>query len=201
MSLMTDQHLPHHDGSPLHVSDPYPELGETVRVRLRVPHSFGAVTGVHTRSNPDQEPRFLRAALVHTADGWDWWEAPVDVENPVTHYRWLVVRGDDRAFWVNATGVHETETRDSEDFRLTAYPEPPRWLREGVMYQVFPDRFAGSDVAASRPVPDWALAAAWSDPVDLEHPGRSRQLYCGDLDGVAQHTSTTCSRSASRSST
>ncbi|MCL2516414.1 MAG: glycoside hydrolase family 13 protein [Microbacteriaceae bacterium] len=181
------QHLPHHDGSPLHVSNPYPQLGETVRARLRVPHAFGAVKAVYTRSNPDQEPRFLAAELVHTADGWDWWEAPVDVENPVTHYRWLVVRADERTFWVNATGVHDIETRDNEDFRLTAFPEPPHWLREGVLYQIFPDRFARSDAAASRPAPEWAIAAAWGDPVDLLPPGRSHQFYGGDLDGVIEH--------------
>jgi len=36
-------HLPHHDGSPLYVSDQTPELGETVRVRVRVPRAFGTM--------------------------------------------------------------------------------------------------------------------------------------------------------------
>ena len=39
--------LPHHDGSPLYVSDQTPELGETVRVRVRVPRAFGAMRIVH----------------------------------------------------------------------------------------------------------------------------------------------------------
>ncbi len=200
--------LPHHDGSPLHVSNPYPKLGETVRARLRVPHSFGPVKAVYTRSNPDREPRFREARFVASQDGWDWWDAPVTVENPEHPYRWLVIRAgagsaagasagglagaraaarSEKAFWVNATGVHETETRDNEDFKLAVYPEPPHWLRETVLYQVFPDRFGRSDAADSRPTPDWAIPATWDEPVDVVPPGRSQQFYGGDLDGVIEH--------------
>jgi alpha-glucosidase len=180
-------HHPHHDGAPLHVSNPYPRLGETVTVRLRVPHDFGPVKSVFARSNPDREPRFFEARLAGTGVGWDWWDADVEVENPVQPYRWVVVRADGKPFWVNATGLHETETRDAEDFKLAIYPEPPHWLRESVMYQIFPDRFARSDAADGRPQPEWAIAADWHDPVDVEHPGRSHQLYGGDLDGVIEH--------------
>ena len=62
---------PHHDGSPLCVSDPAPRLGDTVRVRVRIPHSFGQVAAVRTRSNPNHEPCFTDAKRVATADGWD----------------------------------------------------------------------------------------------------------------------------------
>jgi alpha-glucosidase len=82
--------LPHHDGSPLHVSTPNPGLGESVRVRLRVLESFGTVATVYARSNPDKEPRFDAARLLGTADGWQWWEAAILVENPVHGYRFLI---------------------------------------------------------------------------------------------------------------
>lgn len=178
--------VPHHDGSPLHVSNPYPALGETVRARLRVPHGFGPLKRVMTRSNPDREPRFRDAALVASAGGWDWWEAPVTVENPVHSYRWLVIREDGKAFWINATGLHETETLDTEDFKLAIHPAPPAWLQSTVLYQLFPDRFARSDAADERPAPDWAIPAQWSEPVDVVPPGRSQQFYGGDLDGVIE---------------
>lgn len=177
-------HHPHHDGSPLHVSNPYPRLGETVTVRLRVPHGFGPVKAVYARSNPDKEPKFLAAQLATGGDGWDWWDAAIEVENPVQPYRWLVVREGSTPCWINATGVHATETRDTEDFKLAIYPEPPHWLRESVLYQIFPDRFARSDAADARPVPEWAIPAKWGDRVDVLQPGRSHQFYGGDLDGI-----------------
>ena len=117
--------LPHHDGSPLHVSTSEPALGEEVLVRLRVPHAWGEVASVRTRSNPDREPRYTDASLVGSGDGADWWEAPVLVENPEHGYRFLIERADGRSVWVNATGVHELETLDSEDFLLVTHPAPP----------------------------------------------------------------------------
>ncbi|MET0976610.1 MAG: glycoside hydrolase family 13 protein [Leifsonia sp.] len=178
--------VPHHDGSLLYIEVQFPSLGDEVRMRLRVPQAFGAVRSVHVRSNPNREPRFAEAAIVGTSDGWDWWEAAVEVENPVHGYRWLIVTDDGRQHWLNARGLHHVETLDSEDFRLVASDPVPGWVAESVLYQVFPDRFARSAGADDRPTPDWAIPAAWGDPVDTEVPGRSKQFYGGDLDGVRE---------------
>src|SRR3954454_12355940 len=122
--------LPHHDGSTLYVEQQHPSLGESVRMRLRVPQGFGPVSSVHVRSNPNREPRFAEAALVGGSEGWDWWEASVEVENPVHHYRWLLVTDDGRQHWLNARGLHHVETLDSEDFRLVAGDTVPDWVAD-----------------------------------------------------------------------
>jgi len=178
--------LPHHDGSPLHVSDPAPRIGDTQRMRVRIPRSFGPVRSVHLRTTPDREARFTAAARVGSADGWDWWEASAVVENPLHGYRFLIRRGDGTTVWLNAKGVWPIETVDADDFHFAAYDPPPDWVRFSVLYQVFPDRFARSAGADDRLVPDWAIPADWADPVDDVPPGRSRQFYGGDLDGAAQ---------------
>lgn len=183
---------PHHDGSPLYVSDLAPQLGDVVAVRLRVPTGYGPLAAVRTRSNPDHEPEWTDAALLGSVDGWDWWEAPVTVRNPRHGYRWLLVHEDGpdgskgTVEWLNQTGLHTLETLDAEDFALVAYPAPPAWLADAVMYQVFPDRFARSAQADTHPTPEWAIAASWDTPVDPVMPGRSQQFYGGDLDGVIE---------------
>lgn len=177
---------PHHDGSPLHVSHDAPALGDEVRVRLRVPRGFGALDWVGTRSNPNREPHFSRATLLGEVDGWQWWEASVEVENPVHHYRWLLVGADGRQHWLSQLGMSEVEPRDDDDFRLVAHDPAPEWAASSVMYQVFPDRFARSAAADDRELPEWAISAAWSDPVDPLPPGRSQQVFGGDLDGVRE---------------
>jgi len=179
--------IPHHDGSPLYVSNLAPELGETVTVRLRVPSGYGPLSAVRTRSNPDHEPEWTDAELLGSADGWDWWEAPVTVRNRRHGYRWLLVHEDGTIEWLNQTGLHRIETLDAEDFALVAHPAPPAWLFDSVMYQIFPDRFARSAQADRHPTPDWAIPAAWDDPVDPVLPGRSQQFYGGDLDGIVEH--------------
>lgn len=183
---MTDL-LPHHDGSPLHVSDDAPALGDVVRVRLRVPDGYGPLVAVRTRSNPDHEPEWTDAERIGAADGWEWWEAPVTVRNPRHGYRFLLQHADGRVEWLNQTGIHRLETLDAEDFALVAEAAPPAWLHGSVMYQVFPDRFARSAQADLHPTPDWAIPAEWDTPVDPVMPGRAQQFYGGDLPGVVEH--------------
>jgi alpha-glucosidase len=178
--------LPHHDGSSLYVSDQAPALGDVVTVRLRVPVGYGPLAAVRTRSNPDHEPEWTDAVHVGESGGWEWWEAPVTVRNRRHGYRWVLVHEDGTVEWLNQTGLHRLETLDAEDFAIVAYPAPPAWLTESVMYQVFPDRFARSAHAEEHETPEWAIAASWSDPVDPVMPGRSQQFYGGDLHGVIE---------------
>ncbi|WP_010205479.1 glycoside hydrolase family 13 protein [Salinibacterium sp. PAMC 21357] len=188
-----DALLPHHDGSALHVSIQTPALGDTVTLRLRVPVGYGPLKAVRVRENPDHEPRWTDARLIGTAAGWDWWQADIVVENVRHGYRWLLVHDNavqgnaGRVEWLNQRGLHSIETLDSEDFALLATPAAPEWLAETVMYQVFPDRFARSSAAEAHETPEWAIAARWYEPVDPVLPGRSKQFYGGDLDGITEH--------------
>jgi alpha-glucosidase len=179
--------IPHHDGSPLYVSTQTPALGDAVRVRVRVPEAFGPVLTVHTRSNPDHEPRYQVASHVANLDGWDWWEAEIEIENPVHRYRFLFELDDHRILWLNATGLHSIETLDSEDFRLVTWPSAPEWASGTVLYQVFPDRFARSAQADAHELPAWAVPAAWGDDVISVGADTPRQFYGGDLPGVEEH--------------
>ncbi|NJC69442.1 DUF3459 domain-containing protein [Planosporangium thailandense] len=165
---------PHHDGSPLYVSDPAPGLGDTVTVFLRAPAS---VRTVHLRAVSDGEPEFAAAVLDRTTGGENWWRAPVPVHNPVTRYRWLL----DGARWLNALGTAEHDVPDAYDFRLVAYDPPPAWAADAVVYQIFPDRFARS---FDRPLPEWAVPCDWDTPVCGRGPQTPRQVYGGDLDGI-----------------
>jgi len=178
---------PHHDGSPLYVSTPNPDLGGSVAVRVRIPAAFGAVVTVYARSNPDREPRFDPARLLGTVDGWQWWEAVITVENPVHGYRFLIDLDDGSHWWLNATGLSGIETLDTEDFKLLAHPAAPDWAASSVIYQIFPDRFGRSPAADARATPEWGIPAEWHDEVDLVRPGRSHQYYGGDLDGIILH--------------
>ena len=175
----------HHDGSELYVPAGTPGLGDVVPVRLRVPAGYGE-DAVHVRYVHDGEP-FLAEAQPDGEDGADrWYVAEVPVHNPVTSYRFLVDHPAGYR-WVNGRGTHHRDVPDAADFRLTTYEPGPDWLRDGVVYQVFPDRFARSAEAASRELPGWARPAhSW----DAEPPADGREtaatVYGGDLRGIAE---------------
>ncbi|SDX55366.1 alpha-glucosidase [Arthrobacter sp. cf158] len=196
--------LPHHDGSGLFVTTTAPgdvSLGDTVRLRVRVPQGWGPASKVWVRSVQDGEPRYDAALRLGTADGWDWWEAAMLVANPVARYRFLlevspthddgaaasVATGStaERSYWnLNAQGLFRRDVSDAADFRLTSFAPAPEWLRKGTMYQVFPDRFARSEQADGHPVPEWATACSWETPVVGTGGQASTQFYGGDLPGI-----------------
>jgi alpha-glucosidase len=187
---MLDQ--PHHDGSPLHVSDQAPGLGDTISALVRVPRG-DAVEAVHLRSISDGEPRYV-AAVVDREDEHDrWWRADLHVRNPVTSYRFLLDRGPLGHAWLNGAGVRDYDVTDGADFRVTTFPPAPAWAGDAVVYQIFPDRFARSDPSGNGTgngtdeLPPWAVAASWGDPVVHRGPETPRQLYGGDLGGIEQH--------------
>lgn len=188
MSLL-DQ--PHHDGSPLHVSDESPRLGDVVTVRLRTSAS-DPVDAVWLRTTYDAEPVFHPTTA--TTDGdTTWWAAELPVHNPVTHYRFLLVRarvdGQGEQEWQTAAGLVGLDVPDATDHVISAYAAAPDWGRDGVVYQVFPDRFARSAAADERITPEWAIPAGWDDEVLFEgdDPRTPLQLFGGDLDGITEH--------------
>lgn len=181
---------PHHDGSARHGADlPGAALGDVVRVLLRVPHDDehrGGLAGVHVRHLHDGEPFYLTAREVDRDAHDTWFAADLPVRNRLTRYRWLLDDGARGYRWVNAEGVHGHDVTDASDFVVSTYAPAPGWAVDGVMYQVFPDRFARSGAEAG-PLPDWAVAAEWDDPVVHTGPDTPRQLYGGDLAGVREH--------------
>ncbi|WP_193613391.1 glycoside hydrolase family 13 protein [Nocardioides lijunqiniae] len=199
MSLLLE---PHHDGSPLYLPDDRPTPDGTVTVRMRT-HVDDPVTAAWVRTTYDAEPVFHECRREATdpddTTGTVWWSAELPVHNPVTHYRFLLAdgpaAGDDGAVtapaqrWLTAAGIVEHDGPDAFDFTVSWHEPAPDWGRDGVVYQVFPDRFARSAQADERPTPAWALPAAWDDEVvfELDDPRTAVQLYGGDLDGVVEH--------------
>jgi alpha-glucosidase len=176
---------PHHDGAALHVPDDAPALGETVPVFLRVPAGDG-LTRVWARTTPDGEPHLLAGAVDRETASETWWRVDITARNPLTRYRFLLDGGPRGYRWLNGTGVHAHHVTDGDDFRLSSAPPPPAWARDAVVYQIFPDRFARSAGADTRPLPSWARPAAWDDPVAGRGRDAGRQLYGGDLDGITE---------------
>ena len=187
---MIPSHLfdPHHDGSPRYVLDQAPSLGDTVRVRVWVPHDprpgACAPDGVWLRSVRDGEPFLVRATASSAVGAGTWWEAGLLVSNPVTSYRFLLRYGDSYR-WLNGAGVHDRDVTDAGDFRVSTDHRLPEWVPDQVGYQVFSDRFA----RGGEPVetPDWAQPADWDYPVVHRGPEVPFQWFGGTLDGVREH--------------
>lgn len=157
-------------------------------VRVRVPHRW-QLRELHVRQLVDAEATFRAARPVGSNEVETWWETMIICHNPVTSYRFLLRGGMSGYQWLNGTGLHDRDVPDACDFRIVTFAPPPAWASGSVVYQIFPDRFArgtGSPPLAQL-APDWAIPAAWDEPVDIDPGHGPRQLYGGDLNGIAEH--------------
>lgn len=179
---------PHHDGSPAYVDDEAPALGTEVGVRVRT-SARRPVLEVWLRTTYDAEPTYHPCRELRRDDHAVWWQGTLRVHNPVAHYRFLLVLTDGTQQWLTGAGTVDHDPPDTFDFRLPTHPPAPDWARDGVVYQIFPDRFARSAAADDRPTPAWAVPAAWDDEVVFEgtDPRTPLQLFGGDLDGIVEH--------------
>lgn len=187
MSAASLLEQPHHDGSPLYQPDPPSAGDERYTVLLRVPRSAGAAHVV-VRQVQDEEPFQPVVATIDREDEHEiWWRAELVAHNPVSRYRFLLDCGPQRYRWVTAVGQVDGDLPDADDFRVSrGMLEPPSWAADQVVYQVFPDRFARSGLV-ELPTPEWAVAADWDELPIYKGPQTPKQLFGGDLWGVAEH--------------
>ena len=175
----------HHDGSPAYCPEPPKEHGDTFTVLLRT-SADDPVTRVAVRQVHDGEPMHVPAQVDRRDPTGTWWRADLVAHNTVSHYRFLLDGGATDYRWLTAGGLVEADVPDGSDFRVALAPEPPAWLDDAIVYQVLPDRFARSG-RVTELLPEWADPAGWDDAPKPAGRPAARQLFGGDLFGVAEH--------------
>ncbi|MEZ0115510.1 alpha-glucosidase [Catenulispora sp. EB89] len=168
----------------MYVGDPAPRVGDKADVFVRTSKALAAKR-VHVRSTPDGEPAYVEAQVDREEGEEVWWRASVPVVNAELGYRFLL-ETPGRRTWLNGLGLSTVDVTDSADFRLPTYDPPPTWAEGAVVYEIFPDRFARSAAHPVGELPDWAVPAAWDDPVAYGTPAGTKQVYGGTLWGVAE---------------
>ncbi len=179
----------HHDGSGNYLSNLYPRLGERVRVRLRVSVE-SPLRKVYVRLFPDGEQAIIPMTAVSTQPPVQWWETTLEVNQPITHYRFTLI-AEDGVWWYSAAGPSSYEPLDQMDFKILADYQPVEWLKTAVFYQIFPDRFANGD-PTNDPQPeeyDYRGHHPHTYPWEGEPPDDAFfpvVFYGGDLQGITQ---------------
>jgi alpha-glucosidase len=166
---------PHHDGSPLYVSDNAPVIGQRVQLRVWVPEGY-LVDEIYLRIYQDGEAR----TFALTGHG-QWWGIEIPVVNQSNSYRFLLVHGTTHS-WLTAAGVRSFEPNSNTDFVLLATPSYAPWISRSVFYQIFPDRFASS--GKKRELPEWAIARSWNELPQGSGPHVSQEYFGGDFKGA-----------------
>ena len=183
----------YHDSRSLDCRAPFGAVrcGDIVRLRVYCQGRPRAVNAVITLNN---QP-YTIPLQPDGRDGYELRFAAPATPRLLWYYFAAVMENGQTEYLGNARdglgGVGETYASAPPSFQLTVYARdyaPPAFLREGVMYQIFPDRFCRSR-APRYTREDIYLHENWDEPpLALFDPRNgdthSRDFFGGDLQGV-----------------
>lgn len=157
----------------------YPVGPTTLRVVLRSGRGqLRSVTAVYAdRYAPFEEGETAPLELAGSDALYDYFTGELTLRPPRFHYAFLLDDGV-RRHWLSETGLSAAMPMGG----FFTYPyineadlhHVPDWLVDGIVYQVFPDRFANGNPANDPPG-----VRPWSD----QRP-TARSFYGGDLEGI-----------------
>lgn len=178
------------DGSALFVSDPHPERGQTVTVRIRM-YADAPVRYVFLRCAPNGGERLIEMTREREEHALAYYAAQLPVTENRMHYHFYLVC-DDILYYYTQKAVTTYMPDITYDFVLLADYVQPAWVKDAVFYQIFPERFCNGD--ASNDVKDGeyrlggyeTMHSNWDDPVLPYEQGHCVDFYGGDLQGVQE---------------
>lgn len=179
------------DGTAMFVSNPAPELFETVTIRLRM-YGDAPVRHVFLRSIPNGMEHLEEMRVVKKERGLVYYAAPLKInENRVQYHFYLVC--DHVVYFYTQKEITTYIPDHTYDFVLLADYVQPEWVKEAVFYQIFPDRFCngdpGSDVQSGEYSQDGHPTIRmenWDAPALTYQEGHCLDFYGGDLQGVME---------------
>ena len=120
--------------------------GKTLKIEALVPRSLGD-GGVALRIHRDGEAAWdVPLSFVKTEKGTDTYSAELDLPKGLYYWELIFVRGNETLFTNSINNRDFTlKTHSDGKFRALIYEDrsgAPDWFLGGVMYQIFPDRFA-----------------------------------------------------------
>lgn len=178
--------------------------GTAVLFRILLPRWVGCRAAFLIR-HPDGEAEQLDGMFWagQKDDSYEWWDCHyTPTAAGLTWYGFLLETGQGRRYLVRQpNGTAALSAKRGDLWQLTCYEagfQTPDWLVGGVMYQIFPDRFAKADDRFSPPIEeeppellagrvlrdDWGGEPGWRPDADGEI--RNNDYFGGNLRGIEQ---------------
>jgi glycosidase len=184
--------------------------GTSVKLRLRAASGDLTAARVRVWNDRTNSQSLLNMSLVADDGTYEWWQATLNSSQPtIFWYRFIAVDGTATAFYEDddaRTGGWGQTFGSSPDngWQLTVYDEgfqTPDWIKNAVIYQIFPDRFRDGNPANNStpgqffynetPTIFRSNGTDWNTPICDPRasagpcPGAySQNFYGGDLAGI-----------------
>src|SRR5574337_1440043 len=182
-----------HDQGPLFDSAPEPTATQAVTLTLRT--FKGDITSANIKYYDSADSQFhwvpMHWAANDATGSFDLWQGTVPASTSEKYYRFQINDGS-KTVWYDAQGISDNE-QPFGDFYIIPGFKTPDWMKNGVMYQIFPDRFYNGDRRNDVRTGAYCYQGhcteqhAWGDSV-FAQPGGDNNLvfFGGDLAGIDQ---------------
>jgi glycosidase len=180
--------------------------GHSVTVRFRTAHGDATAVAVTLRNlypnnaAPSTQVPMARDVADSTAQ-YDFWQAALPLPTVgLWGYDFVVERGSAQIWYAQPPGVQigavgaaaTSQPSASAMYNLMAYQPGftvPAWMKNAVMYQIFPDRFYNGDKANDNKAPTAygftpTIITNWNEPEPSTTDYNQLNYYGGDLKGV-----------------
>ena len=184
------------DQGSLYDSDAEPGATDPVTVTLRTAHAN--VTGANIKYYDTADAAFhyvpMRIASQDPTGQYDYWQGTIPASAAAKYYRFEISNAS-QTVWYNAAGASVLEPTSRDFFILPGF-KTPDWMKNGVLYEIFVDRFfngnPGNDVVSGQYT--YAGCAteqhAWGTSAYATVPGCNGEVFFGgDLAGIEQKLS------------
>lgn len=172
--------------------------GTAVHFRLRVPRWMqcrAAILHVERQAHPTEQYGMFWAGMAGADE--EWWECHYTPQEPdIYWYDFLLDTSGGRRRLCRVPGGGARLAPDYEaaqPWQLTCYArdfKTPEWLRGGVIYQIFPDRFFRSAQPKQAVPEDRVLHGAWGGQPEWRPDARgivrNNDYFGGDLNGIRE---------------
>ncbi|GFP21849.1 alpha-glucosidase [Candidatus Hakubella thermalkaliphila] len=176
------------DQTALYMSPVEPTATQPVTVRVRT--FRGDITSANIKYFDQADGRFhwvpMRWVANDVTGVFDFWQGTIPASASRKWYRFQINDGLATA-WLNAQGITATEPTRG-DFWVVPGFQTPDWVKNGIFYQIFPDRFRDGNPTNNVRDGQWVYegfptwARAWNDLP--EQPPRGRDFFGGDIIGI-----------------
>lgn len=142
---------------------------------------------------PGMKERFIPMSTCYESDEYIYYSTTCSAKIPGVHYYYFSFLSGGQWTYIKKKAAHEGALNDGDLFQLTVYDESyetPEFLKGGVMYQIFPDRFCKSGlphegVPTDRVLRDDWEGTPWYRPDQNGHVWNN-DYFGGDLEGIVQ---------------
>lgn len=185
-----------HDQGSLYDSAPEPTCSTPVTLSFRVYHQDITSANIKYYDTADSTFHWVPMSFAKNdaTNDFDIWQGTIPASCSIKYYRFQINDGTATA-WYNADGPSSSEP-SSGDFYILPNFTTPTWAKNGVMYQIFPDRFYDGVTSNDIQTNQYTYLGyptehkSWGDsPYADTGYSNSTVFFGGDLQGVDQKLS------------